>query len=689
MGRRRGARTARRVIAVLAITLGGAGTAGLFAAPTAVAAGHSVSITPSSDLGQNQFIKITWSGYSASQVVGFRQCTASPTTVATDCTAFYDDLGYSDSTGGGTIYEQTFEGDVTSQSGGTFTCDESNPCTFGVFTDGTLNGVLTPITYAPAPSDCPSPTGTPISGDGSDEANQAIYNWTLQMCEPPVQQQVGYISQNSIDGRENFIHGLADFAVTSTPFTSDEKKELSTAKQTYAYAPVTASALVLAYKVFDFDAVHVERGPQVTDLKLTPALVAQIFTGQLVNWQQSAAMNALNPGHHFPASEFPFVRGDHSSENLLFTSWLTATAKSSLPKDWPGPSVDYPLQYLTQQEAVDGGDRLALAVAAPATVQANDDWTQVGYIGFMDASQAAYYGLPVAQIENASGNFVPATAANILAGISDETKTPDGTLWPNFATTDANAYPMPIVNYVTAPTDLIDWHKGLTLQAFLKYAVGDGQSSANLPAGYVPLPSNLVTDTTNIIPKIPNAEGEGSPPPPSPTPTPSPTPSGGGGDGSGYGSGSGSGYGSGSGTGTGTGTYPTGSGTGTTTPCATSPSPSSSPSPSPAASPSPTASGSGAASPSPSASPSPTPSATPAVTESPCATTTTATIPTLPTTHFTETAARLVLPSLAALGILGLICGLGMELAAKGGTPLSGRAARFMSGLPLPRWLRP
>ena len=684
--RRRSPRTVRRGIAILAVAWGAVASIGLIAAPTASAAGQSVSITPTSDLGQNQFVKIDWSGYSPGQAVGFRQCIAHPVSVATDCTAFYSDLGYTDSAGGGTLYERTFEGDVTSQSGGTFTCDADNPCTFGVFTDGTLKGILTPITFAPTPSSCPDPTGTPISGSGSDEANQAIYNWTLQMCQPPLQQGIGYLSQNSIDGQENFIRGLSDFAVTSIPFSAQEKTELNTNRQTYSYAPVTASGLVLAYKVFDYDAVDAQRGPQVTNLKLTPGLVAQIFTGQLANWQKSSALNALNPGNHFPPTEVPLVRGDHSSQNLLFTSWLTATAKGSLPKSWPGPSADFPLQYLTQNNALDGGENLALAVADPGSLQFNSDWTEVGYIGFMDSSQAAYYGLPIAKIQNASGAYVDATPASILAGISHETKTSDGTLWPSFSTTDPAAYPMPIVNYVTAPTDLIDWNKGLTLQAFLQYAVGDGQSSADLQPGYAPLPSNLVAQTTAIIPNIPHAEGQGSPPPPSPTPTPTPT--------SGSGTGSGYGYGSGTGTG-GSSPYPTGgsgygsTGTYGTTPCTTAsaaPTPAPTPTASAASSPSPTPTGSPSASPSPT----PTPSATASTATTNCTTVPVkATLPTLPSTRFAAAAGRFVLPSLAAIGILGLIGGLGMELAAKGGTPLSGRVAKFLSTLPLPRWLRP
>ena len=108
----------------------------------------------------------------------------------------------------------------------------------------------------------------------------------------------------------------------------------------------------------------------------------------------------------------PLVRGDHSAANLEFTSWLTADGGSGLPADWPGLGVDYPLNYLTQNSGIVGGDALADAIADPSSVQNNNDYFSIGYIGFIDSSEAAYYGLPVAKIENAAGEFVDGHADN-------------------------------------------------------------------------------------------------------------------------------------------------------------------------------------------------------------------------------------------------------------------------------------
>ena len=132
----------------------------------------------------------------------------------------------------------------------------------------------------------------------------------------------------------------------------------------------------------------------------------------------------------------------------------------------------------------------------------SNDYYQVGYIGFIDASEAAYYGLPAAKIQNAAGKYVSATPAAIHAALSHATKNPDGvTVRANFKTRDKKAYPMPIVDYATAPTDDYNGAKGATLRAFLQYAVGAGQQS--LAPGYTPLPANMIAQTTRVIPDIP------------------------------------------------------------------------------------------------------------------------------------------------------------------------------------------
>lgn len=463
---------------------------------------HVLQAHPRTGLGDNQFIKLTWTGFGPNQVVFFRQCTAHPKNVDRDCTAIYSDPGFTGGDGKGVLYEHVSEGDVRSNSGRTFRCDNTTACSIGVFTAGSLgSGVLQRIAFAPTPDGCPKPVGAAIAGGGADQANHAAFNWGVQLCQPPARLGVNYIPANSQDGLENFVKGLNDFAVTGLPFSDDQKTELAGANRTYQYAPLTASGLVLAYKIFNQDPLHGAPGSQVTDLRLTPQLAAKIFTGQITNWHVDAEINELNPGHVFPPTVRPLVRGDHSAANLEFTSWLTATAGSALPDGWPGPGTDYPLTYLTQDAGIVGGDKLADAIAEPASQGNNNDYFSVGYIGFIDSSEAAYYGLPVARIQNAAGKFVSATPKAVSAALSDATAADSGMLEPNYTSDDPKAYPMPFLSYVTAPTSGISDARGTTLRGFLHYATTTGRS--RLPGGYTPLPSTLVSQTAAVVEQVP------------------------------------------------------------------------------------------------------------------------------------------------------------------------------------------
>jgi ABC-type phosphate transport system substrate-binding protein len=500
------------LVAGIVIGTGSSALAGRRTVRDAVYGGPKVAVTPHAGLGQNQFVRIAWSGFAPGAPVFFRQCTSHPANVARDCTPLYSDIGFTTGKGTGVEYEGVTQGRVRSESGRHFACDERAACSIGVFSGASLNGgARVPIRFAPLPSNCPKSTSTPIGGDGADEAGFAFFHWGLVTCRAPLRLNVSYIPANSQDGGENYARGFSQFAVTGMPLDSLAQTALRHRHVAFSYAPVTASGLVLAYKIFDQDRAEGAPGAQVTDLKLTPQLVAQIFTGQLTNWQLSSDINTLNPGNTFPPTVRPLVRGDHSEANLIFTSWLTAEGGSALPSDWPGASDTYPINYVTQNGAIVGGQNLADAIADPNSVQNSIDYFSIGYIGYIDSSEAAYYGLPVAKIENAAGKFVAATPAAIDAAIARmHPGTSGAPSTPEYTTTDPKAYPMPVVTYATAPTSGIKPGAGATLARFLHYALTAGQHS--LPAGYVPLPSGLDSRGLAAAAAIPGAPpGTGSP----------------------------------------------------------------------------------------------------------------------------------------------------------------------------------
>lgn len=502
---RRGSRLAIVVPVALGITIALASSAlGVVAVRSHVYSKQFVAaVSPRMHLGNGEYVQVSWRHVTPFEAVYFRQCDAHPKHVARDCTAIYNATGFTGSNGSGTTFQPVTEGEVLSQDHHQFVCDTGDPCKLAVLRSSALStGQLIPIQFAPTSQNCPLPRGAAVAGGGADQSAIAIQAWSVVVCQPPQALGVNYIPANSLDGMTNFVKGLNDFAVTGVPLAAPQLHQLAQAGHHFKYAPLTASGLVLAYKVFDQDPARAEPGAQVTNLKLTPQLVAQIFTGQLTNWHLDATLNALNPGHDFPPTVWPLVRGDHSVANMEFTSWLSATAGSALPTGWEGPSFTYPLNYISQTGAIVGGDRLAQSIADPAGANLNADWFSAGYIGFVDSSQAAYYGLPTARIENASGHFVRATPAAVRAALSHATRDPDGvTVTPDYTTKDPAAYPMPMVDYATASTSHINPHRGYTLKQFLQYAATTGQK--HLPRGYVPLPAGMVQETLSDLKEIP------------------------------------------------------------------------------------------------------------------------------------------------------------------------------------------
>ncbi len=134
-----------------------------------------------------------------------------------------------------------------------------------------------------------------------------------------------------------------------------------------------------------------------------------------------------------------------------------------------------------------------------------------GTLGFafsaMDSSEADFFGLLPANLQNASGAFVPPSAASITAALSAATPAPNGTLIPSFTTTNAAAYPMPMVTYAlisTSPQPSTDQADQLTemLTNLVNYSkTGGAGSSEPLPPGYVPLPSDLAQQALTEISK--------------------------------------------------------------------------------------------------------------------------------------------------------------------------------------------
>jgi phosphate transport system substrate-binding protein len=115
-----------------------------------------------------------------------------------------------------------------------------------------------------------------------------------------------------------------------------------------------------------------------------------------------------------------------------------------------------------------------------------------GAIGYAEVSYAKGAQLGIASIKNQAGSFVPPDAKNVSAALAEAQIPADLKVEANYKPTSADAYPISTPSFVIVYTNQPDPAKGKLLKAFLSYAVGSGQSSAE-SLFYAPLPAELAS----------------------------------------------------------------------------------------------------------------------------------------------------------------------------------------------------
>jgi hypothetical protein len=137
----------------------------------------------------------------------------------------------------------------------------------------------------------------------------------------------------------------------------------------------------------------------------------------------------------------------------------------------------------------------------------------------MDSSEADFYGLYPAELQNGAGQFVLPSQASVDAALNDASTNPDGTINPSFTnTSDASAYPLPMVTYALVSTSPQPPGQGSELRGLLtnlvNYSHTSGAGTTNpLPPGYYPLPDNMYQQALADITKDVNGPGATAPSP--------------------------------------------------------------------------------------------------------------------------------------------------------------------------------
>ena len=236
--------------------------------------------------------------------------------------------------------------------------------------------------------------------------------------------------------------------------------------------------------------------PGVTEhLKLNGKVLAAMYEGTIKTWNDPQ-IAALNPGVNLPATAVvPLHRSDGSGDTFVFTQYLSKQD----PDGWGkspgfGTTVDFPAVPGALGENGAGGMVTGCAQTPGC----------VAYIGISYLDQASQKGLGEAQLANASGNYLLPDAQSVPAEAAGfASQTPANQVISLINGPAADGYPIVNYEYAVVYSNQKDPAIAQTLQAFLHWAVTDGNSPSFLDQfHFQPLPASVAKLSDAQIAKI-------------------------------------------------------------------------------------------------------------------------------------------------------------------------------------------
>jgi phosphate transport system substrate-binding protein len=346
-------------------------------------------------------------------------------------------------------------------------------------TTAALAIVVTGLSLAACSSSPKSGSGSGSGSGLSGTLNASGSSFQLLYQQAAIQQfksiqpniTVNYGGGGSGKGRSDLAAGTVNFAGSDSPIPSTEAANFK--GKTVLYFPVLLGPITMSYNLSG-----------VSNLKLTPTVIAEIFQAKIKTWNDPA-IKSLNPGVTLPSTHITLaVRADSSGTTQNFSLFLMDAAPS-IWKLGSSSTINWP----SGAQAASGNGGVAQIVKSTP-----------GAIGYVDYADAKAAGLTYASVQNKAGTYiVPSPAAASAAG-STVTVAPDLTfaaVWSSAPT----AYPITYQSWDLVYQKQSSATTAKLLKAYLGYLVGNGQKL--LPGlNYAPLPSNIAQKAKAQLSKI-------------------------------------------------------------------------------------------------------------------------------------------------------------------------------------------
>jgi phosphate transport system substrate-binding protein len=265
----------------------------------------------------------------------------------------------------------------------------------------------------------------------------------------------------SASGQSQVLKGAVDFGATDVPMPDE-----ALAAGGLLQFPTVVGGVVM---IVNLD------GVKTGELKLTGPVIANIYLGNIVKWNDPA-IKALNPDVTLPdLAIVPIHRSDASGTTFIFTSYLSEIDAGWKEKAGAGTAVHW-------ERGVSAKLNDGIAGAVQKTKGA------IGYVEYVFAGFSASPTLAMPRLQNKSGKFVSPEGGAFRAAA----EAADWAGAQHFAASMINsgvedAWPMVSATYILVPLQPRESSRSEEVMKFFDWAFRRGDEIANT-LHYVALP---------------------------------------------------------------------------------------------------------------------------------------------------------------------------------------------------------
>lgn len=308
----------------------------------------------------------------------------------------------------------------------------------------------------------PAKNAITLNGAGASFPAPVYQLWTYAYTQSG-KASVNYQSLGSGAGLSQIKAGTVDFAGTDSPLTAEQQAEAGLIQ-----FPMLTGGVVVIVNI---------PGVKSGALKLSRAVLSDIFLGKITNWNDPAIAK-INPGVRLPKDLKITVvrRSDSSGTTFIFTDYLSKISGEWKNAIGAGSSVKWPVGI--------GGQKNPGVCNNVAKIR--------GSIGYTEYTYAVEAKLNCVQLENRAGTFIAPTAKSFAASAANaDWKNAPGFLMMLTDQPGAESWPITGVTYILIRKDA-DAGTQAALKDYFNWCFTEGASSA-ARLNYVPIPENVVS----------------------------------------------------------------------------------------------------------------------------------------------------------------------------------------------------